>query len=218
MENFDKTKLNVWQIEYHKVKDDQYDHYECYSGVYYFKLKETLFYLSFYVNLDFKKEEYIVRGSVYHHEDVSYSFPYDVEDCIKHRAKENSIMGYFMAAEEVVQLEAPEFYDELMKIKSEHDYISLEEWNDLHVESFTREMPEGSRGPWWDWKEIAEYGRDTEHRWRLKETCPECGTRLVETYYSTPGWTWEMLMGRGGTLTFCPHCQNQLRFDLKIMN
>lgn len=48
--------------------------------------------------------------------------------------------------------------------------------------------------------------------------CLECGGQLIKLYFMSPGWTWSQLCGRGGYMIICPHCIEQISFDLEIMN
>lgn len=98
--------------------------------------------------------------------------------------------------------------------------LSVEEWKNLHIESFSaqKDVDDCTGDLSWDWKDVAESGSKTERRKRLDEVCPKCGERLIEVHVSTPSWTWENLCGREGMLTFCPHCQKQLRFYMGLMS
>ena len=49
-------------------------------------------------------------------------------------------------------------------------------------------------------------------------TCPDCGERLVQLYFSSPDRTWQQLCGRAGDLLVCPKCHTQKDFILKILN
>ena len=106
--------------------------------------------------------------------------------------------------------------------KDSRDTIGLKDWQNLHVESFSNQMDmnEIIESPMlsWNWKNVAQSGCNTERRWRLNELCSDCDTRMIEVYVSSPKWTWENLCGRAGMLTFCPHCQKQIRFHLELMN
>lgn len=53
---------------------------------------------------------------------------------------------------------------------------------------------------------------------RIDRKCPDCGTNLVEFYFSSPDWTWQCLCGRAGVMTICPGCPDQKDFQLHIMN
>ena len=50
------------------------------------------------------------------------------------------------------------------------------------------------------------------------ETCPDCGERLIQVYFSSPSWTWEKLCGRAGNMLICPKCHTQQEFMLTLMN
>ncbi len=52
----------------------------------------------------------------------------------------------------------------------------------------------------------------------LKETCPDCGEKLVSLYFKSPAWTWEQLCGRAGFMKICPHCPRQIEFSMTVMN
>lgn len=50
------------------------------------------------------------------------------------------------------------------------------------------------------------------------QKCPHCGGQLIKLYFMSPGWTWSELCGRGGDMTICPNCIEQISFNLTIMN
>lgn len=52
----------------------------------------------------------------------------------------------------------------------------------------------------------------------IEATCPDCGEKLIELYFSSPPWTWISLCGRGGYMTICPKCLEQINFTLTKMN
>ena len=52
----------------------------------------------------------------------------------------------------------------------------------------------------------------------LQTVCQDCGEKLVELCFSSPSWTWKALCGRGGHMTICPNCPQQVDFELEIMN
>ncbi len=49
-------------------------------------------------------------------------------------------------------------------------------------------------------------------------TCPDCGERFIQLYFSSPDWTWQQLCGRAGDMLVCPKCHAQKDFILKILN
>lgn len=49
-------------------------------------------------------------------------------------------------------------------------------------------------------------------------TCPDCGERLVQLYFSSPDRTWQQLCGRAGDMLVCPNCHAQKDFILRILN
>ncbi len=120
---------------------------------------------------------------------------------------------------DVVNYEGEYFYNELMKIKESREKLSLEDWKNLHVNFYeSKRDDQDDYSPSWSWKEVSQSGCETERRRRLSETCPNCGTHLIEVFVSSPLWTWENRCGREGMLTFCPHCQKQIRFHMERMN
>jgi hypothetical protein len=143
-----------------------------------------------------------------------------MEDKIETYLRERSLEGFVQASIDVVDYEGEYFYNELMKIKVSREDISLEDWKNLHVESFSNGSPDSTDFSKlaWDWETVAQCGCETERRRRLTEVCPDCGTRLIEVFVSTPSWTWRQLCGREGMLTFCPACKQQIRFHLECMN
>ena len=207
----DDIELNQWV---NVVRGKGY-----YDGEYYFSVHDTLFYIALRISQKEGKKGVALWTKVFHMAELEETYVFEIEHMIKKHLREHTYMGLVHACEEIAATEGEYFYNELMKVKNSRESLSLDEWNSLHVESFTtKDETDRSGYLSWDWKEVAECGRNTERRRRLFETCPVCGTRLIEVLVSTPGWSWRELCGREGMLAFCPHCQKQIKFNLERMN
>lgn len=188
-------------------------------GDYYYVFNDTLFHLDLRVTYHADIDKYHVWGKVFHYDENNECYRFDMESKIRTYLKERSLDGLVQAGIDVVNYEGEYFYDELMKIKSSRKTMSLEEWKNLHVESYVLKQERDLSGfPAWKWNDVAQCGCSTNRRRRIAETCPTCGTSLVEVFVSTSAETWENLCGREGMLTFCPKCQQQIRFHLECMN
>ena len=78
------------------------------------------------------------------------------------------------------------------------------------------EKPEEVYYPWED--VFASMMKSPEKVSLSSETCPDCGERLIQLYFSSPDWTWRELCGRAGDMLICPKCHEQKEFFLRIMN
>ena len=207
----DHIKLNTWS----SVQDkDDYFH-----GEYYFKVHDTLFWLDLRITYYPERKGYSVFGRVFHLAEDKELFGWETKALVDKYIKANNKNGLVQAYEEMIEYEGQYFYDKLMQIKNSREHTSVEEWEKLHVESFfVQPEPDPFEETSWPWNVVAQCGSTNERRWRLQETCPECGTRLIESYVSSSPETWQNLCGRAGMLTFCPHCQKQIRFHVECMN
>ena len=189
-------------------------------GKYYYVFNDTLFHLDVRVSFDSERDRYGVWGKVFHYDENNECHRFDMEDRIKKYLKVRSFEGLVQASIDVVDYEGEYFYNELMKIKGSRESLSLEEWKNLHVESYvTKQDKKDFIGDLsWNWQAVAQSGCETERRRRITETCPDCGSHLIAVFVSSPAWTWQNLCGREGMLTFCPQCQRQIRFHLECMN
>lgn len=50
------------------------------------------------------------------------------------------------------------------------------------------------------------------------DICPNCGTRMLQIYFSSPSWTWRKLCGRAGYMTLCPNCPKQVSYRGSLMS
>ena len=78
------------------------------------------------------------------------------------------------------------------------------------------EKPEEVFFPWED--VFASMMKNPEKVCLSSKTCPDCGERLIQLYFSSPDWTWRELCGRAGDMLICPKCHEQKDFFLRIMN
>ena len=188
-------------------------------GIYYFKYNDKLFFLDIRVSYLEKLHGCRAWGKVFHYDENDECYRFDMEKMIRPYYKERSMEGVVQAAVAVVENEPEYFYNELMKILNGREDLSLEEWQNLHVESYTTQPSDPYYGQLgWKWKDVAYCGTKTVRRRRLIETCPKCGTRLIEVNMCSDGDSWHNLCGMEGMLTFCPHCQEQIRFKVELMN
>lgn len=205
-------ELNIWQQVTQKEGS--------FFGVYYFSVEGLLFYLDLRVSIAKNHDKYFhVWAKVFHYDENNECFRFDVEAQMHKYHNTAGMQGIIQAAEKVVVNEATYFYEELMRIKNGREYLKYDDWNNLHIESYTTiPKPDSSHQLDWKWEDIAKCGKIAKRRWRLQETCPECNTRLIEVYMSSSATSWHEFAGIAGMLTFCPHCQKQLRFNLETMN
>ena len=182
------------------------------SGVLFFIVSDKLFRLDLRLRYNLSKRVYSAWCKVFCTDDEDGIIVLEVPDMARKYIKELSLMGIRKAYEEVVSHEGVYFYNEMQKILQGREYI--EDWDSLHVETYTNNSPDNS----YPWTKVAECGAATKRRYLLSQTCPDCGARLVKSYYCTDGLSWKNLAGRSGMLTFCPNCQRQLDFHIEIMN
>jgi len=56
---------------------------------------------------------------------------------------------------------------------------------------------------------------------RARRSCPVCGAHPAELswfWFESPAWTWEMLCGRAGWVSFCDRDLRQVDFIVEMMN
>ena len=187
-------------------------------GKYYYVFNDTLFYLDIRVRHS-SDDHYPMWCKVFHYDENEECYRFDMEDKIGKYLKVCSLKGLAEACIDVVNYEGEYFYNKLVEIKACREKLSLEDWKNLHIESFESKRDDKDYcSPSWSWKAVAESGLNTDRRRRLIETCPDCGSHLIEVFVSSPAWTWQNLCGTEGMLTFCPHCQKQIRYHMECMN
>lgn len=80
-------------------------------------------------------------------------------------------------------------------------------------------IPECAKRGYFPWNDVLASMHTMPEKVKIIETvCQDCGEKLVELCFSSPSWTWKALCGRGGHMTICPNCPQQVDFELEIMN
>lgn len=81
------------------------------------------------------------------------------------------------------------------------------------------QIPECAKMGYFPWNDVLASMYTNPEKVKIMEiVCPNCGEKLVELYFSSPTWTWRALCGRGGHMTICPNCPQQVDFKLEILN
>lgn len=81
------------------------------------------------------------------------------------------------------------------------------------------DIPECARYIFYAWYDVlASIYTNPEKVYITEDICPDCGERLVEFCFSSPGWTWREMCGRAGYMTICPACPRQIDFELTRLN
>ena len=206
--DINNIKFNTWS----SVQDKDED----FRGEYYFKVHDTLFLLDLRITYYPERNGYSVFGGVFHLAEDKELFGWETKTLVDKYIKVNNKKGLIQAYEDMIENEGAYFYFKLLKTRTAREHITSDEWKKLHVESFISILSPLNEISW-PWNDVAQCGSTNERRWRLQETCPECGTQLIASYVSSPAWTWKNLCGRAGMLTFCPHCQKQIRFHVECI-
>lgn len=80
-------------------------------------------------------------------------------------------------------------------------------------------MPETAEKVYFPWHDVLDSMREHHDKVRpSNSSCPTCGGKCTEMYFSSPAWTWRHLCGRAGTMVLCCHCPQQVTFSLEILN
>ena len=88
-----------------------------------------------------------------------------------------------------------------------------------HGNKIEANNPACAKRGYFPWNDVLASMHTMPEKVKITEiVCPNCGEKLVELYFSSPAWTWRELCGRGGHMTICPNCPQQMEFKLEIMN
>lgn len=195
--------INKWQ------KVDKNDVH--FRAIYVFYVNDKIFYLKVAAQWLPQYERYpgCIWSKVIHVADNGEQYSFDVKKQVRKYIKERSIDGLARAFEDLVENEATYFYSEVLRDENSREYI--ENWEDLHVEMYSREQEERDI----PWEKVAEYGSQTMRRYRLLETCPGCNSQLIQVY--VPRVDPDGRIQSHYWLKFCPECQIQLDYKFEYL-
>lgn len=123
------------------------------------------------------------------------------------------------SVEEMVKWYECYSFDEVPKLRPIVGDLYVEAEKADSLNEGVSDLPECAKDVYFLWSEVlASMYTDPEGVSVIDSLCPDCRENLIRLKFSTSAWTWEELYGRGGYMTICPECPQQLDFELVVMN
>ncbi len=208
---FDYKGLLCHWVDDHNTMENDVEVY--YSGKYYFKIEERLYYIDLRCGAGDLASHVFCRmfthfktGELFY-EDILIDNP-DVEN------RRYTIQDFRGICERFVALSAFKYEERIKKLENGRVLIDDDYWNGMNISNFD------STPEYWPWSMIDQCGKEFRNERFLltAQTCPTCGSSVVKSKFCTCPESWHNLAGREGWVWFCPKCKKQLQERIILMN